>query len=93
MRLVCDDAGPSQSRVRIARTSLGIRISGGVIPDRRGPVRHYCISRRDGPIPRDTAASLARIVSRLADAGDSTQILPGINGVVHVILRQEAASL
>ena len=86
MRHLFSDADASQSGVRISATSLGIRISGGVLPDRCGPVRHYCISRRDGPIPRRAMASLARIVSRLADGGDATQILPGNGGVIHVIL-------
>lgn len=73
--------------VRVSRTSLGVRISGGAIEDGRAGLTHYALSSGNGALTQDAAAVLAKLIMQLRHPGRAGRLLTGQRGVFHVLAR------
>jgi hypothetical protein len=70
--------------IAVVRTSLEVRISGGLIP--AIPAAHYTFSRGDGTLLRSDAARLARLIVRLSGLSGREELLGGNRGVFHLVI-------
>lgn len=73
-------------KLRIARTSLGIRLSTGMVEGPGGPIRHYTISCADGPINKATVDLLSRLILTLRPASVSGRIASPSGDLFHLIV-------
>lgn len=71
--------------IQIARTSLGLQISGGKIAGDQDHVYHYTLSSRSG-LSEATVNSLAQAITRLQRSADSIEVFAGNLGVFHLLL-------
>ena len=67
--------------VSVARTSLGIQISGGQIDLGADRVHHYTLSHRSDLMTEGTARSLAGLIRRRNGAVGSRTLIAGSQGV------------
>jgi hypothetical protein len=72
--------------VSVARTSLGIRISGGQIDRGAERVHHYTLSQGRDLMTEATARSLAGLIRRLNGAVGSPKLIAGNQGVFHLLI-------
>lgn len=77
-------AGPAG--VHIARTSLGVRLSGGRVPEGAGYQDHYTLSLESGGMTEPVAADLARLIARLRRVSEKPRAIGGRQGVFHLVL-------
>ncbi|MGH9326230.1 MAG: prolipoprotein diacylglyceryl transferase [Terriglobia bacterium] len=80
----------SHSMIHIAHTSLGIRISTGVVERGATRVRHYTLSSEKNPLTTQAARCLAQLILRLRCANGSAEVLQGGQGVFHVLIADGA---
>lgn len=84
-------SGPPQGqagKVSVGMTSLGLRLSAGVISsDSATHLCHYAFSLRDGILFEDAAKALARFIRRLQHPSGSFELLKGNGGVFHLLVR------
>jgi prolipoprotein diacylglyceryltransferase len=78
---------------RVVTTSLGYRISAGVVESHGGAVRHYTLSRDGGPLAAPALASLAKIIAGLKPDDGPFEVLRGQRGAVHLVTAHGAPSV
>jgi hypothetical protein len=76
--------------VALAVTSLGLQISAGRV-DEGGPLLHYGLARRDGPLSAAAAATVAELILRLRHPDDLGRLLEGGRGVHHLVVAPAGA--
>jgi len=77
----------SDSTIHIAHTSLGIRISAGLVRQGTTPIRHYTLSSERTRMTAQDAKCLARLIRRLRHADESAKVVHGGPGVFHVLIQ------
>ncbi len=82
----------SKTGIEVRSTSLGIRLSYGIIRNAPGDIRHYAISCPDGSLPAHSARTVADLILRMKHPGASGQFHPGRHGVYHLLVRPAASS-
>jgi prolipoprotein diacylglyceryltransferase len=89
---VAAGAGAAEGQVAIARTSLGVHLSasGAEPPAVRA---RYGLSVEGEPLTSAGARSLTRLIGHLAHPGCALEVIPGSNGVHHVVVRDDQAFL
>ncbi len=80
---------PGDKGVAVASTSIGLGISTGEIVTREMTICQYSFSRRGGRMDREIANTLARLVMQLRHTIGSPELLPGKQGVFHLLVREE----
>ena len=80
----------SSDDIRLFLTSLGYRISTGVVAVGPERVRHYGLSSVDRRITRETAQALADLIILLEQTPCRSQIVEGRRGVFHLLVRAAA---
>jgi hypothetical protein len=78
------------SRVAVAHTSLGLRISGGQIADDSTCTANYTLSRSGAALSERAAERLARLILQLTHATGSAQLIHGQASVFHLLVRTPA---
>jgi hypothetical protein len=68
---------------RVACTSLGLRLSAGSLHHGR---THYALSAREAAMTEATARSLAALILRLRHPAAPSRLLPGGQGVFHLLV-------
>lgn len=76
----------SAAMVHVAHTSLGYRISTGSGSVGVNTVEHFSISREGPLLSQQAARTFSRLLARLAPGADLLELIPGNNGVFHVLL-------
>jgi hypothetical protein len=79
--------------VSVARTSLGLCISGGAVASAGRSVHHYSLSRAGQPLRPREARALARVIVALRHRWDAWTLTPGRSGVFHVVVACEPGLL
>jgi len=80
----------STQRIRLACTSLGVRVSASAMRFAGEQVEHFAVSRPDRGMCEQAARSLAVIILNLRRSKRGGQFLKGNDGVFHVLIRQTA---
>jgi prolipoprotein diacylglyceryltransferase len=73
--------------VRIARTSLGIQISGSKSQSVRGCFHHYTLSSRNEIMGGEIAQKLADLICQLKHPCDAVKLIEGKPGIFHLLLQ------
>lgn len=76
---------PRASQVRVGCTSLGCKLSGSGL---HGDVPHYALSSRDGAMTEEAARTLASLILRLRHPSGRDHLLPGNQGVFHLLIEE-----
>lgn len=74
-------------KVHIARTSLGIQISGSKSQSVRGCFHHYTLSSCNEIMGREIAQKLADLICQLKHPCDVVKLIEGKRGVFHLLLQ------
>ena len=86
MRIV--EAAPSPTRrVLVLRTSAGVQISQGRIAANGGGLTQFTLSLRQGGLTEPVARVLAGEIARLKHSADPGEVVPGGNGIFHLLIR------
>jgi hypothetical protein len=82
-------AGPDAGLtfVSLARTSLGVQISGSEVECGAERLRHFTLSSAPGPMTESTARSLAGLIRRLVGAVGPDELIAGPQGLFHLLIR------
>lgn len=80
--------GNPQWLVTLASTSAGFHISAGRAEDAQSEVRHYTLSATGQPLGHADARTLARLLLLLRHPDEHGEVVPGREGVFHLIVRQ-----
>lgn len=72
--------------IQIAHTSLGIRISAGLVPCGLREVRHYTLSSSLKPITAQAARRLSNLILCLRFPAESAELLETGDGVFHCLI-------
>lgn len=75
--------------IGIGTTSLGLRLSASTVRQQGREVEAVALSSRDKALSEDSARCLARLLHRLRQAGDETELIAGGGGIYHVVLSTE----
>lgn len=75
------------SAIHIAHTSLGIRISAGLVRQSATPIRHYTLSSERIRMTAQAAKCLAKLIRRLRHTDESVEVVQGGPGVFHVLIQ------
>jgi Prolipoprotein diacylglyceryl transferase len=78
--------------VTLASTSAGFQLSAGRAEAAHGEVRHYTLSSALHPLTDSDARCLARMVLLLRHSGEHGEVVPGREGIFHLIVEQPQAS-
>ena len=76
--------------ILLARTSLGIQISGSKFQVRAGQMMHYTISSRQGAMSEGAARVLAYLIRSLTQSACIEHLIAGRAGMYHLMLRAES---
>ena len=76
----------SDQPLRVARTSLGLGVSAGLLHHQR---MHYALSTSGGALSESDARHLAALILCLRYPSASSHLLPGGYGVFHVLIEAE----
>lgn len=73
--------------VSLARTSLGVQISGSEVECGAERVRHFTLSSAREPMTESTAGTLAELIRRLVGAVGPDELIAGPQGLFHLLIR------
>jgi hypothetical protein len=74
--------------ISIQSTSRGIRLSGGAIVGETGVTEQYTLSAQPGTLTEAAACVLADVILTLRSPVTGGDLIPGGNGVFHVLIRR-----
>jgi len=77
---------PSPAKVPISCTSLGIQISASKITGSAGVIYHYALSYKKGIMSEERAKILSRLILQIRHPSNSSELINGYQGVVHLIV-------
>ena len=85
---------PSQTprEILVARTSLGVQLSGSKIEQASQRIDHFALSHCDGAMTEKTAKRLARLIVELRPTQGTSEFLAGCNGVFHLLIYSQSES-
>ncbi|MGO9165356.1 MAG: prolipoprotein diacylglyceryl transferase [Candidatus Sulfotelmatobacter sp.] len=83
-----DAAFHEVSRIHVGTTSLGVQISGSVIPDRGTCISHYALSCRNRTMTPDFARAVANLICVLSHSNCDLQLVQGNRGVFHLLVAE-----
>jgi xanthosine utilization system XapX-like protein len=75
------------SAIHIAHTSLGIRISAGLVRHGATLICHYTLSSEKNSMTTQAARCLAKLIERLKYAEGSAEVVHGGPGVFHAVIQ------
>jgi Prolipoprotein diacylglyceryl transferase len=73
--------------IHVARTSLGIRISGSPISGEAGSIRHFALSSQNGMMTEEAAGIVADLIHKLKYPSESLKLIRGNRGVFHLLIQ------
>lgn len=73
--------------INVATTRVGIKLSAGRAWEGSHEVRHYTLSSAGASLSHDDARGLARVLLLLRHRGWKAELVPGREGVFHLIVR------
>jgi hypothetical protein len=74
------------SQVHVATTSLGVQISGSLIPDGGLGISHYALSCCNRTMTPDFAWAVANVICRLRHSTGGVELIQGSRGVFHLLV-------
>jgi hypothetical protein len=77
------------SEIHVQVTSLGLRISSGIVSAEGDQIEHYSFSRQNGGLESSEARALAALLLRLRPDSASGTIVKGREGVFHLIIGRD----
>lgn len=78
--------------IHIAQTSRGYQFSIGETAGTSGPVKYYCLSKKNGPLSPRAARTLARLITNLDHNPRPFTLLKGSTGAFHILLDDSSHS-
>jgi Prolipoprotein diacylglyceryl transferase len=84
-----DDVSREIWPVHIGITSLGVQISGGVIPGAESCLSHYALSCSDRTMTPDHARTIAKLICLLRHSNCHVEPVQGNSGVFHLLVFTE----
>jgi prolipoprotein diacylglyceryltransferase len=75
--------------IRIARTSVGVKISASRIEDDSGLIDHYAISHQSDVMSEEIARALGGLVLQLGHYSGPSQIVSHDTGIYHLLIRPQ----
>ena len=82
----------ASSEIRVQVTSLGLRISSGIVSAEGDQIEHYSFSRQNGGLKSSEVRALAALLLRLRPGSASGTIVKGREGVFHLIVGRDRMS-
>ena len=86
LRVAGSDQNLVQADLQISCTSLGVQISASTIEPEAGEIHHYALSYQHSIMAEETARTLAQLILQLKHPSDSSQIIPGRQGIYHLLI-------
>ncbi len=81
------EGNSSPTVINVGCTSLGIKISAGVIEDNSGEIRHYTFSSRDRTMTEKSANALTDLILLLKHNSSSYELIKRDHSVFHLLVR------